>query len=66
MMSVKLEDWKAAYSQANFAMQWTPKTDPKFPKIAYRVAVALNGLKEHDKALLILEEIKDCGDNLVK
>lgn len=28
--------------------------------------MSLNGLKEHDKALQILESIKDCGDNLVK
>ena len=30
------------------------------------MAVSLNGLKEHDKALVLLEEIKDCGDNTVK
>jgi len=62
-MSVKLEDWKTALSQANYAWMWTSPADKNYSKICYWVALSYNGLEQPDEALKILEEIiKDTKD----
>lgn len=58
MMSVKLEDWKTAFSQANYAKMWTNPSDKNYAKICYRVAVSLNGMEQPEEAMKVLEEIK--------
>ncbi len=59
MMSVKLEDWKTALSQATFARTWTDpdKQKDKYEKLSYRMAKSNNGLGKHDEALLLLKSI---------
>ena len=68
MMSVKLEDWKTALSQANFARSWTDRgqSPEKFVKLTYRMAVANNGLGKPEEALTLLKTVIDSPDKSVR
>ena len=59
LMSMKIGDWTTVESQAKFARHWTDKAaqPEKYTKLTYRMAVAQNGLGNHEEAMKLLKEV---------
>ena len=65
-VSLKLQDYKAAMSQANAGLSLCAPGHPQFEKLMYRLSCSYEGQKKFEEALKILGNIKDTKDKKIK